>query len=198
MRSSGGGPALEVSHGRSGHRGGHDDVGRGQPGRAGRGAACPCTAGRRRSVDQRGGPAHRARGRAVEPGIRRRLRPGRRGAGRARGRARRWPRSTQPTLQTLAALGGQVSAPVGGPAAPAAVKANAMAANTPITPMAPRPGEVTAGLIETGSSTTGATFQGTCRAYGSASRLVRWRLEALRAPSPRASPDERGRDCRPR
>ena len=69
---------------------------------------------------------------------------------------------------TLAALGGHVSAPVGGPATPAAVKANAMAANTPITPMAPRPGEVTAGLIETGSSSTGATFQGTCRAYGSA------------------------------
>jgi hypothetical protein len=68
----------------------------------------------------------------------------------------------------LAALGGQMSAPVGGPATPPAVKANAMAANTPITPMAPRPGEVTAGLIETGSSTTGATFKGTCRAYGSA------------------------------
>jgi hypothetical protein len=67
----------------------------------------------------------------------------------------------------LAALGG-VSAPVGGPATPAAVKANAMAAATPITPMAPRPGEVTAGLIETGSSSTGATFQGACRAYGSA------------------------------
>ncbi|MDT5257111.1 MAG: hypothetical protein QOD10_2191, partial [Mycobacterium sp.] len=68
----------------------------------------------------------------------------------------------------LASLGGHVSAPVGGPAAPAAVKANAMAAATPITPMAPRPGEVTAGLIETGSSSTGTTFQGACRAYGSA------------------------------
>jgi hypothetical protein len=68
----------------------------------------------------------------------------------------------------LAALGGQISAPVGGLAAPAAVKANAMAAATPITPMAPRPGEVTAGLIETGSSSTGTTFQGACRAYGSA------------------------------
>lgn len=68
----------------------------------------------------------------------------------------------------LAGLGGQMSAPVGGPASPAAVKVDAMAASTPITPMAPRPGEVTAGLIETGSSSTGTTFQGACRAYGSA------------------------------
>ncbi|MGD9621567.1 MAG: hypothetical protein AB7G47_14370 [Mycolicibacterium sp.] len=69
---------------------------------------------------------------------------------------------------TALALGAQMSAPVGGPASAAATKVHAVAANTPITPMAPRPGEVTAALIETGSSSTGTTFQSSCRAYGSA------------------------------
>jgi hypothetical protein len=62
-------------------------------------------------------------------------------------------------------LSGGAAAPVGGPATPAAPKTNAVAADTPIAPMAPRPGEVTAGLIEAGSSSTGATFQTACRAY---------------------------------
>ena len=69
---------------------------------------------------------------------------------------------------TALALGAQMSAPVGGPAAAAAAKVHAVAANTPITPMAPRPGEMTAALIQTGSSSTGTTFQSSCRAYGSA------------------------------
>jgi len=68
---------------------------------------------------------------------------------------------------TALALGAQGAAPVGGPAT-AATKVHAVAANTLITPMAPRPGELTAGLIETGSSSTGTTFQSGCRAYGSA------------------------------
>jgi hypothetical protein len=63
------------------------------------------------------------------------------------------------------AVGAGPAAAVGGPATPAAVKTNAVAADTPIAPMAPRPGEVTAGLIEAGSSSTGATFQTACRAY---------------------------------
>lgn len=62
-------------------------------------------------------------------------------------------------------LSGGAASPVGGPATPAAPKTNAVAADTPIAPMAPRPGEVTAGLIEAGSSSTGATFQTACRAY---------------------------------
>ncbi|MCH9729731.1 MAG: hypothetical protein K0U84_08675 [Actinomycetia bacterium] len=66
------------------------------------------------------------------------------------------------------ALGPQTSAPSGGLGTSAAAKINAVAAPTPITPMAPRLGEVTAALIEAGSSSTGATFQNSCRAYGSA------------------------------
>ena len=62
----------------------------------------------------------------------------------------------------------QPAAPVGGPSTPAAVKVNAVAPETPIAPMAPRPGEATAGLIEAGSSSTGATFHTACRAYESA------------------------------
>ncbi|MBU8841445.1 hypothetical protein [Mycolicibacterium goodii] len=69
---------------------------------------------------------------------------------------------------TSLTLGGGSAAPVGGPATPAAPKTNAVAAETPIAPMAPRPGEVTAGLIEAGSSSTGATFQTACRAYQAA------------------------------
>lgn len=66
---------------------------------------------------------------------------------------------------TSMAVGAGPAAAVGGPATPAAVTTNAVAAETPIAPMAPRPGEVTAGLIEAGSSSTGATFQTACRAY---------------------------------
>nr|WP_240163603.1 hypothetical protein [Mycolicibacterium sphagni] len=63
------------------------------------------------------------------------------------------------------AVGAGPAAPVGGPATQAAAKANAVAAETPIMPMAPRPGEATAGLIEAGSSSAGATFHTACRAY---------------------------------
>lgn len=66
------------------------------------------------------------------------------------------------------AVGAGPAAPVGGPVTPAAVKVNAVAPETPIAPMAPRPGEATAGLIEAGSSSTGATFHTACRAYESA------------------------------
>ncbi|QFS94773.1 hypothetical protein FIV07_28760 (plasmid) [Mycobacterium sp. THAF192] len=62
-------------------------------------------------------------------------------------------------------LRGAPAAPVGGPATQAAVKTNAVAPDTPISPMAPRPGEVTAGLIEAGSSSTGTTFHTACQAY---------------------------------
>ncbi|AFM20647.1 hypothetical protein Mycch_6047 (plasmid) [Mycolicibacterium chubuense NBB4] len=63
------------------------------------------------------------------------------------------------------AVGAGPVAPVGGPATAAAARANAVAADTPIMPMAPRPGEATAGLIEAGSSSTGSTFHTACRAY---------------------------------
>lgn len=69
---------------------------------------------------------------------------------------------------TALRLEGTPGAPAGGPATQAAVKANAVAPETPIAPMAPRPGEATAGLIEAGSSSTGATFQTACSAYQSA------------------------------
>lgn len=62
-------------------------------------------------------------------------------------------------------VGGAPAAPVGGPATQAAVKTNAVAPDTPIAPMAPRPGEATAGLIEAGSSSAGATFHTACQAY---------------------------------
>lgn len=62
-------------------------------------------------------------------------------------------------------LAGHAAPPVGGPASPAAVKTNAVAADTPITPMAPRPGELTAGLIEAGTTSTGTTYTAACRAY---------------------------------
>ncbi|BBY96403.1 hypothetical protein MGALJ_60720 (plasmid) [Mycobacterium gallinarum] len=65
-------------------------------------------------------------------------------------------------------VGGGPAGPVGGAATPAAVKADAVAPETPIAPMAPRPGEATAGLIEAGSSSTGATFHSACCAYQSA------------------------------
>ena len=52
-----------------------------------------------------------------------------------------------------------------GPATAAAVKVDAVAADTRITPMAPRPGEFTAGLIEAGSSSSGTTFTTACSAY---------------------------------
>lgn len=65
-------------------------------------------------------------------------------------------------------VGAAPAAPVGGPVTPAAVKVNAVAPEMSIAPMAPRPGEATAGLIEAGSSTTGATFHSACRAYESA------------------------------
>ena len=63
------------------------------------------------------------------------------------------------------AVGGAPAAAGGGAATPAAVKSNAVAPDTPIAPMAPRPGEATAGLIEAGSSSAGATFHTACRAY---------------------------------
>jgi hypothetical protein len=69
---------------------------------------------------------------------------------------------------SLLALGAHVSPPVSAPASLGAANANATAAATPIAAMAPRPGEMTAGLIEAGSSSAGATFQSTCRAYESA------------------------------
>ena len=65
-------------------------------------------------------------------------------------------------------VGGGPAGPVGGPVTQAAVKANAVAPETPIAPMAPRPGEATAGLIEAGSSSTGSTFHTSCRAFESA------------------------------
>lgn len=66
------------------------------------------------------------------------------------------------------AVGAGPAASVGGPVTQAAVKVNAVAPETPIAPMAPRPGEATAGLIEAGSSSTGTTFHTACRSYGSA------------------------------
>ena len=66
------------------------------------------------------------------------------------------------------AVGAGPAAPVGGPVTQAATKVNAVAPESPIAPMAPRPGEATAGLIEAGSSSTGATFHTACRAYESA------------------------------
>ena len=69
---------------------------------------------------------------------------------------------------TSLAVGARPAAPVGGPVTQAAVKVNAVAPETPIAPMAPRPGEATAGLIEAGSSSTGATFHTACRSYESA------------------------------
>lgn len=65
-------------------------------------------------------------------------------------------------------VGGAPAAPVGGPSTPPAVKVNAIAPETPIAPMAPRPGEATAGLIEAGSSSSGTTFHTACLAYESA------------------------------
>jgi hypothetical protein len=62
-------------------------------------------------------------------------------------------------------VGGASAAAVGGPVTQAAVKTNAVAPETPIAPMAPRPGEATAGLIEAGSSSTGTTFHSACCAY---------------------------------
>lgn len=62
-------------------------------------------------------------------------------------------------------VGGAPAAPTGGPTTAAAMKTNAVAPETPIAPMAPRPGEATAGLIEAGSSNTGATFHTACRSY---------------------------------
>lgn len=66
------------------------------------------------------------------------------------------------------AVGAGPAASVGGPVTQAAVKVNAVAPDTPIAPMAPRPGEATAGLIEAGSSSTGTTFHTSCRSYESA------------------------------
>ena len=70
------------------------------------------------------------------------------------------------------AVGAGPAASLGGPVTQAAVKVNAVAPETPIAPMAPRPGEVTAGLIEAGSSTTGTTFHTACRSYESAFEAV--------------------------
>lgn len=66
------------------------------------------------------------------------------------------------------AVGAGPAASVSAPVTQAAVKVNAVAPETPIAPMAPRPGEATAGLIEAGSSSTGATFHTACRSYESA------------------------------
>lgn len=54
------------------------------------------------------------------------------------------------------------------PAFQPAITTNAVAGAVPITPMAARPGEVTAGLIEAGNTSTGTPFVNTCNAYGTA------------------------------
>ncbi|MEN4466850.1 hypothetical protein VXE65_32930 [Mycolicibacterium conceptionense] len=69
---------------------------------------------------------------------------------------------------TALTLTGYTAPPVGGPASAGAVKTNAVSPDTPIAPMAPRPGEVTAALIEAGSASTGTTFTTACRGYQSA------------------------------
>lgn len=51
---------------------------------------------------------------------------------------------------------------------PAALTANAVAPDTGIAPMAPRPGELTAGLIEAGTTASGASYSSACQAYGGA------------------------------
>lgn len=74
----------------------------------------------------------------------------------------------QANASALSLGAGPVTQPPTPSSSPAAVTLNAVAADTGIAPMAPRPGELTAGLIEAGTTSTGASYCSACQAYGGA------------------------------